>query len=218
MRVSKTHSSFIAVSVLLAAFHVSSCSSASEISSAGTSNSDRAKNVSANSNQTTQNTPVEIAVNKPPTNAQDIVKFDGKDYTRKTGWKIPSQDGASLHEKETDTRTTETGKQVKMTTAHYSSRYDRLPSYTEDFYFEGSKLDYMKGKRLEIDTFMKMSVRGKVFMYSISVGKVGHPPASNGDPHDDPFGYRILDKDGDGIFETLLHGKSDIIVPNWVLK
>ena len=55
-------------------------------------------------------------------------------------------------------------------------------------------------------------------MYSITVEKVVTPSPSNNEDHVDPFGYRIQDRDGDGIFETLLPRGTDIVVPNWVLK
>jgi hypothetical protein len=51
---------------------------------------------------------------------------------------------------------------------------------------------------------------GKVFMYTIF-------GAANVEPREDGFVYQIQDRDGDGIFETLLSGGQDVIVPNWVL-
>jgi hypothetical protein len=61
---------------------------------------------------------------------------------------------------------------------------------------------------------METSVNRKVFMYSITVG----PLNLNDRDHRDPFVYQIQDRDGDGLFETLLGDYDEIILPNWVLR
>jgi hypothetical protein len=151
-------------------------------------------------------------------NPNDVVIFDGKNYIKKNGWKIPSRkdiykddtyDGGLVQ------RTTESGKRVETTTTRYFYKTTWL--YSQDFYFEGSGLDWMKGQ-LESPSFLEMSVKGKVFFYSIFTEKIMPPPQSNNDPHEDPFRYKIMDADGDGIFETLLGKNDDIVVPDWVLK
>lgn len=111
--------------------------------------------------------------------------------------------------------TTEDGKKIEVSTIHYS--YKTPKSYSEDFDYEVPYLEKMKGK-LRSEGFTAYSVNGKSFMYAVFVERVVPPPASNSDPHEDPFVYTIMDADGDGIFETLLGDYDEIVVPNWVLK
>lgn len=106
---------------------------------------------------------------------------------------------------------TEKGKQVRVKSILYGYRTPWW--HSQDFYDGRGDLDYLKGK-LESLSFMEISTNGKIFMYSITVG----PLRLNDLDHRDPFGYRIQDRDGDGIFETLLLRDADIVVPNWILK
>ena len=103
---------------------------------------------------------------------------------------------------------------MKVSTIHYI--YNIPWIYSETFSFDGSGLDYLKGK-IESKYFTELRANGNIFMYTTPGRKVTGLPA-NIEPHEDPFVYQIQDRDGDGIFETLLSGGQDIIVPNWVFK
>jgi len=201
-------------------FHTSSCSSAVVVNNAATTNSNgpraaenqNAGNVSDQSSRTVESSPSP----KP----KDVVLFDGKNYIKKSGWKVPPRKETYVNESYDGRpveRMTTTGKQLKTTSTHYIYKTPWL--YSQDFYFEGRGLDYMKGN-LEAGYFLEMSANGKVFMYTISGRKIVFPPPSNSDPHEDPFVYDIQDNNGDGIFETLVGGSAydEIIVPNWVLN
>ena len=204
--------------VLSFLFHTSSCSSDVVVNNAATTNfnsppaaeNQNAGNVSDQSSQDVESGPS----SKP----KDVVVFDGKNYLKKSGWKVPSRKEAYLndtYDQGVVERVTKNGKQVRTKTIDYIFKTPWL--YSQDFYFVGRGLESMKGQ-LESTSFLEMSVNGKVFFYSIFTQKVVSPPPSNNDPHEDPFRYQIMDADGDGIFETLLGDYDEIIVPNWVLK
>jgi hypothetical protein len=149
---------------------------------------------------------------------EDMVLFDGKNYVKKSGWKVPSQENAYVDEsynQDDPIRRTESGVRIRTTMIHYFLRKPWV--YSQDFHFDGSSLDSLKGT-LKTSSFLKMSGNGKVFFYSISVEKAESPSASNTVAHIDPFGYQIMDTDGDGIFETLLGEYDEIIVPEWVAR
>ena len=148
--------------------------------------------------------------------AQDCVLFDGKNYIKKNGWLTPSRTDSYIDtspDQMPGILRTEQGKEIKVTRTHYI--YKVPWSYSEDFCFEGSDLDYRKGS-IKSDNFTEFRLKGKVFMYFISATTNTSLPA-NFEPHNDPFMYIIQDRNGDGIFETL-KGSEEISVPKWVLK
>ena len=151
----------------------------------------------------------------PSTNPNDIVLFDGEKYIKKSGWKVPSYDDTwvnesyQLHNKPLE-EMTENGKKVKTNVKQYV--YKTPPKFTEDFNFKGNDLEYLKGV-LERAGFLESRVNGKVFMYSVYIVTTW-----NGTQDAASNQYQIQDRDGDGIFETLLGDYDEIIVPNWVLK
>lgn len=210
----------IRVSLFLLFFvFISSCSKSTEKSNVSTSGVKPLETAASNPQVNLQNAPTPTVESKSTPNPKDVVRFDGTNYIKKSGWKVPSRNDTYVddtYDQGNVKRMTENGKQVEMKTVNYLYKAPWL--YSQDFYFEGRELDYMKGS-LSAGHFFEMSVNGKVFMYTIGGNeKVVPPPGSNSDPHKDPFGYQIMDKDGDGIFETLLGPFDEIIVPNWVLK
>lgn len=200
-------------------FHNSSCSSAVGVDNTAPNSSSRqtAQNQIAGNVADQSSATVESNSSQNP---RDVVLFDGENYIKKSGWKVPSRKEAFIDES-TEGRSprdgrTRTGKQVKTTTTQFI--YKTPWHYSQDFYFDGPDLDYMEGN-LEAEYFLEISVNDKVFMYMISGRKIVPPPTSNS-YHEDPFVYEIQDNNGDGIFETLVGGKAfgETIVPNWVLK
>jgi hypothetical protein len=195
-------------------FHTSSCSRNVEVNNVSTPDLKPVDTIVVNSEVAAQNTPVQTVESKSPSNPLDKVLFDGKNYIKKSGWKTPPKKDSYIDESydqgSVEART-EKGKQVRTKTLLYDYRTSWW--HSQDFYYEGRDIDYLKGK-LESLSFMETSVNGKVFMYSITVG----PLILNELDHRDPFGYQIQDRDGDGIFETLLWDDADIVVPNWVLS
>lgn len=199
-------------------FHTCSCSSATGGNSAATANlNTRREAENQNAGNVSDQFPQTVE-SSPSPGPKDLVLFDGKNYIKKSGWRTPSRKDAYIddtYDQGDVKRVTQNGKQVRTNTIHYIFKTPWL--YSQDFYCEGRDLNIIKGK-LEAVHFLEMSVNGKVFMYSIFGKKIVPPPASNSDPHEDPFVYRIQDIDGDGIFETLLGDSDEIVVPNWVLK
>ena len=146
---------------------------------------------------------------------RDVVLFDGKNYIKKNGWKKPPKKDTYKDENYDQgdaERVTKSGKKIRTKTYHYLIRPPWL--HSQDFIYKGDGLEYLKGK-LETFFFTEMSANGKVFLYSITVEKGAPPPNSD---HFEPFIYEIMDSDGDGIFETLVHNDENSIVPNWVLE
>lgn len=208
----------LSLSLFLLAAHDLACSKAIEEKNAGTPGLTPAETVAVNSRVNLQTTPAPTVQSNSTPDPRDVVLFDGKNYIKKSGWEVPLRDNTYVNESYDQgevKRMTENGKQVKMNTVHYL--YKTPWFHSQDFYYRGRDLDNMKGK-LESGAFLEMNVDGKVFMYSIFAEKVVTSPPSNNDPHAEPFGYQIQDRDGDGIFETLLGEHAEIIVPNWVLK
>lgn len=199
-------------------FHTSSCSSANVVNNTATTNFNSPR---ATENQNAGNVldqPSQTGERSPSPKPKDVVLFDGKNYIKKSGWKKPSRNDAyidDMYDQGDVKRVTENGKQVTTDTVDYI--FKTPWHYSQDFYFEGSGLDLMKGQ-LESTSFLEISVNGKVFFYSVFTKRVASPPPSNNDPHEHPFRYKIMDADGDGVFETLLGGHDEIIVPDWVLK
>jgi hypothetical protein len=153
-------------------------------------------------------------------NPKDAVSFDGKNYIKKSGWLVPPRDHAFVDDTYDAARMapvtrTRAGTIVKETAIHYIYKTPWI--YSERFTYElADGPSFLRGK-ISSDNFLEMSVKGNVFMYRIHCQKVTGLPA-NSEPHEDPFMYQIQDRNGDGIFETLLASIDDIIVPNWVLK
>ncbi len=202
--------------LLLFGVHISACSNEIDNSKSRASGLTPAKNVVLNSEVNFRNTAV-LPIETSSANPRDVVLFDGKNYIKKSGWKTPSRNDTYIDESYDQNKVegvTESGKQVRTNTIFYLYKIKWL--YSEDFYYAGRDLDYLKGQ-LELLCFLETSVNGKVFMYSLTAQKV--VPAPSNTDHEHPTIYQIQDRNGDGIFETLL-GKHDdeIIIPNWVLK
>ncbi len=202
--------------LLLFGFHIFGCSKAVPENNTGTSNLKPAENAVLNSEVIPRNTP-SPSIERPSPNPRDVVLFDGTNFIKKSGWKMPPKNDTYIDENYDQgdpERLTKSGKKVKTNTILYGYRTPWL--YSEDFFYEGRNLDYLKAK-LESFSFLEMSANGKVFFYSIFAQKVVSPPSDN-EPHLDPFSYQIMDADGDGVFETLLGDYDEIVVPNWVLR
>lgn len=198
---------------LLFGVHISGCSKEIEGNNVAPSGSKPSENAVLPSAANLQHTPSSAVESSCP-NPRDVVWFDGKNYIKKSGWKTPPKNDTYIDESYDQGSVegrTEKGKQVRTNTLLYVYRTSWW--HSQDICYEGRDLDYLKGK-LESLSFMETSVNGKVFMYSITVG----PLILNDLDHRDPFGYQIQDRDGDGIFETLLSDDADIVVPNWVFK
>jgi hypothetical protein len=199
--------------LILFVAHISGCSKAAPESNAATSGLKPADNALLNSEMPSQKTP-NSSIEQSSSNSRDVVLFDGKNYIKKSGWKTPSKNDTyvdkNYNQSEVE-RVTKSGKQIKTNMIQYGYRTPWL--HSQDFYYEGGDLDYLKGK-LEATVFIEMSANRKVFLYSIFVQKVVSPIPSNSDSHETPFGYQIMDADGDGIFETLLGVDGEIVVPD----
>lgn len=203
--------------LLLFGVLISGCSKAGSENNAGTSSLKPAENAVINSEVPPRNTP-SPSIERSSPSPRDVVLFDGTNYLKKSGWKKPSKKDTYIDENYDQgdpERLTKSGKKVKTNTIVYDYRPPWL--YSQDFYYEGQDLDFLKGK-LKSTSFIEMSANGKVFFYSVFVEKVVSSPPSNDEPHEHLTSYQIMDTDGDDIFETLLGDYDEIVVPDWVLK
>lgn len=206
----------LSIFLLFFCVHVFGCSNVVEENNGDTYSPKPTENVLVNSKVNSQNTPSQSA-ESASANPRDVVLFDGKNYIKKSGWKTPSKKDANIDEtydQGNTERVTKSGKRVRTKTSAYDIRPPWL--YSQDFSYKSGELDYLKGK-LKSTFFLEMSANGKVFLYSIFGEKVVSSPPSNNHSHEE-LGYRIMDADGDGIFETLVHDDRDIVVPDWVFK
>ncbi len=185
----------ISLCLLVLTLLVSSCSKTAGVNNA-------AKNVVKDANTTEK---------QQPSNSEDEVPIPRMNQAKASGWQVPPPNRDVVRKSVADMQTT-TGKQVKVTSTDYSYAYENPWSYSEDF------RDLRGPVKLESVFFSEYSGKGRVFMYSIMAKEVRAPPVSNRVPHEDSFVYKIMDADGDGIFETLLGDYDEIIVPNWVVK
>ena len=119
-------------------FHNSSCSSAVVVNNAATTNSNgpqvaEDRNTANSSDQSSQD-----VENGPSSKPKDVVVFDGMNYIRKNGWKVPSRKDAYLndtYDQGVVERVTKNGKQVRTKTIDYIFKTPWL--YSQDFSFEG---------------------------------------------------------------------------------
>lgn len=205
--------------LLLFGVHISCCSKAVEENNTGISGMQPAENASLNSNVPPRNVPSPSIESSRP-NPRDVILFDGTNYLKKSGWKTPPKNDTYIDESYDQgdpERVTKSGKQVKTKSILYGYRTPWL--HSQVFYYEGRDLDYLNGK-FASTSFIEMSANDKVFFYAVFVEKAVSTSLSNSEApdHEDPFGYQIMDADGDGIFETLLGVDGKNVVPDWVLR
>ncbi|MGD9590347.1 MAG: hypothetical protein AB7Q37_11580 [Pyrinomonadaceae bacterium] len=204
----------VSLFLLAIAFSILSCSKAVEETNPAANSGPVQISENESPTPVSNQSPVGVE-SKSPLKPRDRVVVEGRDYIKKSGWTIPSGAVKDITERQTDKGITKDGKELEVILIFYD--YEAPKSYSENFYYDGPNLEYMKG-RLRSGGFTEYSVNSRVFMYAVFAKKLAPPPASNSDPHEDPFVYTIKDADGDGIFETLLGDYDKILVPDWVLK
>jgi len=190
--------------ILWCAFHTLSCSEAGALNSETVAN-DNASTPNLNTSVTPEN--------KSSLNSRDTVL---KNCIKKDGWLVPSPDGRQISDTKKHMMPTRNGKEIEVTEITYSYGYENPWTYSQDVPCKGGGTENLRGK-VATPWYTELSVKSKVFMYSIFAKEVRLPPPSNSDPGEERFIYQIQDADGDGVFETLVHDKNTS-VPEWVLK
>ena len=160
-------------------------------------------------------------LNPPVTPESDpfLPETGSENCIKKDGWLLPPSNGKTTPERSDPMvimMRTKSGKQVKVTQITYSYGYAHAWTYSQDLRCKGGDRDFLKGN-FATPWYTELSVRSQVFAYSIFAKEVWEKPPSNSDAGEERFTYELRDDDGDGIFETLVHGGENL-VPNWVLR
>lgn len=192
---------------MLLAFHISSCSEAAVSSETVAVNNTGTPGNASTPDVNSTSTPV----TKSSSNSEAVDPFYTKNHVKQSGWQIPISNKRRYIRTEEIMMPIKKGKEVRVTTTDYGYSYEDSWAYSEDSLHPNGPM------KLESVFFTEYNVKGKVFMYSILVKEVKVPPPSNSDDPGERFLYKIQDTDGDGVFETLVHG-DEILVPKWVLK
>jgi hypothetical protein len=191
--------------LLLLGFYFGSCSQVANVNS----------EIIARNGVAPPNTNSSLDPKKSPTPNEEEVLFDGKNYLKKSGWRIPRLDGRrEVVQTSVEAMSSQTGKDVDVTTKLYS--YDEPIVYSLNFSSKRSELDDFKGN-LETPWFRELSLDGKIFRYIIFAKVIKGSLPSNREPAEERYEYLLQDDDGDGVFETFIY-KGDIKVPAWVFK
>lgn len=132
-----------------------------------------------------------------------------------SGWQIPLPEKKRTLKKSIVTRVSEDGKNIKVTTTECAP--------INDFIYEEKLTDYQKTKlisgELQLKTFIENKVNEKIFWYTIFAKQTeSNEQKSDNSSHNHIFVYRIVDKDGDGKFETRVSDSSEILVPKWAIE
>lgn len=203
--------------LLLFVFYTFSCSREVLKDNSGSTNQNTATSAEAEHARDVVNQTTPPVKNGTPGNATGQVVFDGKNYIKKSGWRIPSHIDTYVGEHQWNGKPrdylTKDGNTVKMIGRQFVYRHPRQIS--EDFHFDGSGLDYIKGT-LEWHGFFEDVANGKILMYTVYIQKV-QPATTSNSAREGPSSYQIMDTNGDGIFETLLGSQKEIVIPDWVL-
>lgn len=151
--------------------------------------------------------------------ATPFVQENDKGYTEfinETGWHVPLLPKAKKGLKEVVRKTSVGQKEVNVIVSTL------LPLDNYRFTFGSMTYEqkaYLGESEMRLVALKELRVGKKIFSYVITAEKIGHDtPISANEPHGHPFLYKILDKDGDGKFETLFPGHSDNLVPKWAIE
>lgn len=168
------------------------------------------------STATTTSLKDETGINFSPTPAPKNFNNDEGIILKEKGWQIPSPRKKQKSKIKESIMKSEDGKDIKVTATFYTP--------IENFIYEENPLDangeviLVHGK-LKLMNFVEIKVEENVFLYTISARKTeAKEPIYNSTSHNHIFGYQIVDRDGDGKFETLLTDGSKFLVPVWALQ
>jgi hypothetical protein len=140
----------------------------------------------------------------------DNSKTAGGRVVRKDGWKVPMPTKKKLFESIVDSVASNNGKAVKVTKNTYVTEEEDFIFTNDPFTSEEER--QLVGGLLKLLFIKEFRVNGKVYAYDIGVRIA--KPANHID--EIGFGYRIVDFDGDGKFETMLPDDDvELKVPAW---
>ena len=150
------------------------------------------------------------AVPTPQNLPQDT---DGR-IVKEEGWQIPSP----KEKKEIGTKLidmiSEGGKNVKVTTTNYAPVGKIVYSEKTD----DPRVTLVRDN-LILGNFVEYKAKGKVFLYTIFARRPNTEKQENGNSSREKiFVYQIVDRDGDGKFETLLINSTKFLTPYWVTR
>lgn len=158
----------------------------------------------------------ELNTNISPTpNLEETPKKNDGRIVNEEGWQIPPREKRrKLRERVID-MLSEDGKNFKVTITQYVPIGGFI--YSEESLLNEQKTTQLRGN-LSMAGFTEFKLKEKVFLYTI-MAITRKPETQKGDntTHERHFGYQIVDRDGDGKFETLITDKSKFLVPAWAI-
>ena len=154
----------------------------------------------------------EIKLSSTPSS---VIQDSDSKYIKETGWQVPLPEKKKIVKTSKATIDSESGKHVEIVITAYAPIDDFL------FRIEPDNPYQKKGlfdEVLKLESIEEIKVKERIFWYTIFARKAKFgEQKSNNISHEHAFVYRILDKDGDGKFETLLTDSSKILVPQWAV-
>jgi hypothetical protein len=159
----------------------------------------------------------ELAIKFSPTpTPQSSVEESKDDSVKNENWQIPLLKNRKQTRISFSDTKSEDGKPVRLMITDYAPKNEVFFTQVPSGSVSPNRL--LSGL-LKLEFIEELRVKEKIFGYVV-FARATKTDEKTGKPS--PFGqmfvYRIIDKDGDGKFETLLADDSKILVPQWVSK
>lgn len=137
---------------------------------------------------------------------------DGR-IVKEEGWQIPSpKEKREIGTKLID-MISEDRKSVRVMTTNYAPVEKTIYSEKTD----DARVTLVRDN-LILGNFVEYKAKGKVFLYTIFARRPMSEKQEIGSSNEKIFVYQIVDRDGDGKFETLLIKNSKFLTPSWVSR
>jgi hypothetical protein len=144
-----------------------------------------------------------------PTNSKSENKIF-TEFVNEEGWTVPLPTSANKHSVNIVQLSTTDKQNVNVSISSFIGLNDFRFKYGS---INSEQKEYLSLDELRLVSLKEFRVGRNVFSYVIMAEKLTSKEHNFGSH---PFLYKILDKDGDGKFETLFPGDSDNLVPAWV--
>lgn len=133
-----------------------------------------------------------------------------KQFVKEAGWKVPSKKNTQTGSKISEKIESANDKTVEVDSTYFT------PKDPITFSEEVPEESRLHGE-LQLIHFEEYRVGKKTYLYRLTVVKTEESSKVADNRYIPPFNYVILDKDGDGVFETLIDGRNTPPPPAWVV-